>query len=173
LIKNDENINIIPKLIYLRRNFEILNDKWDEYQLLSDLFHKRTKEKAKIDRKKREDSLSDENFDKSFQNWENKLKDIIAEFDYEELLKVVLDTNKLVKIYKDSENGYEKLQLFRIINGDFTKDDDFSDVMKKFINETYHIENDFIHQLNPRVYNLIPEFIVQECDDFISSLTTE
>jgi hypothetical protein len=27
LIKNDENINIIPKLIYLRRNFEILNDK--------------------------------------------------------------------------------------------------------------------------------------------------
>ena len=42
--------------------------------------------------------------------------------------------------------------------------------MKKFINETYHIENDFIHQLNPREYNLIPEFIVKECDDYISSL---
>ena len=42
--------------------------------------------------------------------------------------------------------------------------------MKKFINETYHIENDFIHQLHPREYDLIPEFIINECDDFIKNL---
>jgi len=45
--------------------------------------------------------------------------------------------------------------------------------MKKFINETYHIENDFIHQLNPREYNLIPEFIIEESDDFISSFSDD
>ncbi|MDD4151784.1 MAG: AAA family ATPase, partial [Candidatus Gracilibacteria bacterium] len=41
-IIKDKNINIISKLIYLRRKFEILDDKGDEYQILSDLFHKRT-----------------------------------------------------------------------------------------------------------------------------------
>ena len=169
-IIDDDEINIISKLIYLRRNFEILNDKWDEYQILSDLFHKRTKEEAKKDRQKRYDNLSDNDFEKSFKKWEEELNKIITKFNYEELLKIVLDTSELIRIYGKLENGYEKLQLFRIINWEFTKDDDFSNVMKKFINETYHIENDFIHQLNPREYNLIPEFIVKECDDYISSL---
>jgi len=169
-ILTDDTINIIPKLIYLRRNFEILNDKWDEYQLLSDLFHKRTIEEAKQDRQKRYEGLSNDDFDISFKNWEKELKKIIDEFNYEKLLEVVLNTPELVKIYCKLENGYEKLQLFRIINWEFTKNDDFSDVMKKFINETYHIENDFIHQLNPREYNLIPEFIVKECNDYIDSI---
>ena len=169
-ILKDEKINIISKLIYLRRNFEILNDKWDEYQLLSDLFHKRTKEEAKNDRKNRITDLSDDDFDVSFQNWEKQLNNIINNLIYEDLLEKFLDTNELVKVYDKVKNGYEKLQLFRIINWEFTKDDDFSDVMKKFINETYHVENDFIHQLNPREYNLIPEFIIKECDAYISSL---
>ena len=83
-------------------------------------------------------------------------------------MEVVNNAGELKKIYDNIENGYEKLQIFRIINGEFTKDDDFSDVMKKFINETYHIENDFIYQLNPREYDLIPEYIVDECNDFIT-----
>ncbi len=169
-IIRDDKINIISKLIYLRRNFEILNDKWDEYQILSDLFHKRTKEEAKKDRQKRYENLSDNDFEKSFKKWEEELNKIITEFNYIKLLEIVLNISELVGIYDKLENGYEKLQLFRIINWEFTKDDDFSDVMKKFINETYHIENDFIYQLNPREYNLIPEFIVKECDDYINSL---
>jgi len=86
---------------------------------------------------------------------------------------VVNNDNALKKIYNDTESGYEKLQIFRIINGEFTKGDDFSDVMKKFINETYHMENDFIHQLNPRKYDLIPEYIIKECDDYVNTLSKE
>lgn len=166
-IIKDNDINIILKLIYLRRNFEILNDKGDEYQILSDLFHKRTKDEAKIKRKEIIENLTDENFEKKFTNGEAKIKEITSEFEYVKILEIVNNTEKLKKIYNSIENGYEKLQIFRIINGEFTKNDDFSDVMKKFINETYHIENDFIHQLNPREYNLIPEFIIEECNDFI------
>ena len=167
VIKN-ESINIISKLIYLRRNFEILNDKGDEYQILSDLFHKRTKDEAKIKRKQIITNLTDENFEKSFTNGEAKIKKIISKFKYVKILEIVNNTEELKKNYNSIENGYEKLQIFRIINGEFTKNDDFSDVMKKFINETYHIENDFIHQLNPIEYDLIPEFIIKECDDFIT-----
>jgi len=166
-IIKDENINEISKLIYLRRDFEILDDKGDEYQILSNLFHKRTKKEAKEEAKRRNENLSDDDFETSFREGEKKLKKVISDFDYEEILKIIQDTEELKKIYKNTNNGYEKLQLFKIINGEFTKQDDFSDVMKKFINETYHIENDLIHQLNPRDYDLIPEFIVKECDRHI------
>ncbi len=76
----------------------------------------------------------------------------------------------MVDVYNKSLNGYEKLQILRIINGEFTKSDDFSDTFKKFINESYHIENDFIFQLNPTKYDLVPEFIIEECDEYIKKL---
>lgn len=165
-ITSDENINEISKLIYLRRNFEILDDKGDEYQILSDLFHKRTKEEAKVNR-----NLSDDDFEESFERGKERLGKIIPSFDYGSILIVIKDQEELKKIYNSTTNGYEKLQLFRIINGESTNNNFFrvSDVMKKFINETYHIENDLIHQLDPRKYDLIPEFITKKCDEHIST----
>ncbi len=47
----DNAIDDISKLVYMRRNFEIINNKGDEYQILSDLFHTRTKPAAMIYRK--------------------------------------------------------------------------------------------------------------------------
>src|SRR3989344_474651 len=172
-ILDNENVDEISKLVYMRRNFEILNDKGNGYQVLSDLFHKRTKEEAKAYRKEKYDDLSDEDFEENFKNGENIIKEIkgFSDFDYEKMFTVVNDKSQLKAVYNKSENGYEKLQIFRIINGEFTKNDDFSDVFKKFINETYHIENDFIHQLNPQKYDLIPEFIIEECDEFIEGLS--
>lgn len=166
----DEWCEMISKLIYMRRNFEILNDKGDEYQLLSDLFHKRTKEEAKTYRQQINQNLLDEDFEKSFNDGERNVKDIIKDFDYNQMLIIVSDKAQLKNIYNKTWNGYEKLQIFRLINGEFSRSDTFSDVLKKFINETYHIENDFIHQLDPRKYDTIPEFIIDECDDFINNL---
>jgi ABC-type dipeptide/oligopeptide/nickel transport system ATPase subunit len=73
------------------------------------------------------------------------------------------DGNKpdnLLKMYELSSNNYEKLQIYRMIK-DIKNDDD---VMQKFINETYHVENDYIFQLNPINYEVIPEYIIDECD---------
>ena len=42
----------------------------------------------------------------------------------------------------------------------------------KFINETFHIENEYIMQLNPRKYELVPSFIIDECNRIVSSLVT-
>lgn len=168
-ILEDKNIDEISKLVYMRRNFEILNDKGDEHQILSDLFHKRTKEEARKHRQENIDkNLSNKDFEKSFSNGEKEIKNFIDDFDYESFLKRIKNKNELKEIYKKSKNGYEKLQIFRIIDDEFMKSDDFSDVFKKFVNETYHIENDFIHQLDPREYDLIPEFIIEECDKFIN-----
>jgi hypothetical protein len=42
-----------------------------------------------------------------------------------------------------------------------------NDVIMKYINESFHIENDYIMQLNPHTYDFVPEHIVRECDDWL------
>lgn len=32
------------------------------------------------------------------------------------------------------------------------------------MNETFHIENDYLFQLNPCEYDTIPQYIIEECD---------
>ena len=60
-------------------------------------------------------------------------------------------------------NGYEKLQVFRLLE----LDQDHP-VIRKFVNETYHIENEFICQLDPSRFDLIPEYVITECDNIIA-----
>ena len=87
------------------------------------------------------------------------------------ILNRIMDDGEMIRSYQASTNNYEKLQLYRIIaSGDRSVDDGSSDVVKKFINETYHIENDYLFQLNPCEYEIVPEFIIKECDDYICEL---
>ena len=44
-------------------------------------------------------------------------------------------------------------------------------VIRKFINETYHIENEFIFQLDPTRFDLIPEYVVDECDKILEEFS--
>jgi len=161
----DENILIcnddINKLIYLRRYFEVLDDKSEAYQLLASLFHKRD---TPI---KFTNNGEVEMTPQEIDNATNIIKEKIVDFSYSEKLSIMLDVNNLKSIYSSSESDYEKLQLFRLIH----EVRHSSDVIQKFINETFHIENEYISQLNPRKYEIIPEFIIQECDRCI--LTNE
>lgn len=47
--------------------------------------------------------------------------------------------------------------------------DPANSVIQKFINETYHIENEFICQLDPTRFDLIPEYVIAECDNLLQS----
>ena len=153
----DENItthdeNII-KLVYLRRFYETINDKGHEYQLISNLLHKRNKPI---------DTGGEANVDMSEENIRvasNEIKSKIPDFDYGAILNKLMNSTEMIGVYKACRNDYEKLQIFRIIN-----DKHENNVVKKYINETFHIENEYICQLNPCKYELIPEFIVKECD---------
>ena len=43
-------------------------------------------------------------------------------------------------------------------------------VMRKFLNSAYHVENDYLFQLNPFVFNTIPNYIISECDREVAAL---
>lgn len=38
-----------------------------------------------------------------------------------------------------------------------------ANVITKFINESYHIENEYVMQLNPHKFESVPEYVVEEC----------
>ncbi|MHB8226209.1 hypothetical protein [Acidithiobacillus sp.] len=151
----------VIKLIYMRRHFEIADNKGDAYQVLSNVFHKR--ERA-IDT--REPKGSDDNHPEmeaaKFSSGCTEISNFLAGFSYPNLLNRVTDINALKSLYGASANGYERLQVFRLLGLDVE-----NSVIQKFINETYHIENEFICQLDPAKFDTIPEYVIAECDKIL------
>jgi len=154
----------VIKLIYMRRYFEITDNKSDAYQILSNVLHKR--ERA-VDT--REPKGPDDNYPEmepaKILNGCTEISNFLKDFSYPVLLSRVTDINTLKSLYSTSANGYEKLQLFRLLEFDVE-----SSVIHKFINETYHIENEFICQLDPTRFDTIPEYVVAECDKIVSKI---
>jgi hypothetical protein len=74
-------------------------------------------------------------------------------------LNRITDIGALKSLYGASTNGYEKLQSFRLLGLDIG-----NSVIQKFINESYHIENEFICQLDPSKFDTIPEYVIAQCD---------
>lgn len=150
--------NDVVRLVYLRRYFEVQNNKGLPYQLLSNLLHKRDSPF------KRENGQDIPMTTDEIKLGTDEIKVKMSSFDYAQLLKKILDKSHLTKAFNEAENNYEKLQIFRIL-----REGSQSNVFQKFIDETFHIENEYIMQLNPRKYELVPSFIIDECNRIISS----
>lgn len=160
--------DIVIKLIYLRRYYEVVDKQHAAYQVLSNLFHKRdTCFDQRLDR-------IDGNFprltDEEFANGCEAIRKDISDFVYEEALAKFKNNEELSILFNNCTNGYEKLQLFRIICGEsIDENDKEKSVLRKFFNETYHIENEFIYQLNPAKFDTIPEYIVDMCTNILAN----
>ncbi len=160
----DSEVNDVIKLIYLRRYFEILNDMGDAYQVLSNLLHKR--DIATDKRLEPVDGIYPSMTDEIFTKGVNEIQEHISAFDYSNILTQILENSNLRSLYATSYNGYEKLQIFRLMQTD-TESNTNNSVIQKFINETYHIENEFICQLDPAEFDLIPSYVIAECDQLL------
>lgn len=143
----------LVKCIYLRRHYEIVDDFGIEYNLLASLFHKReiptvqhvgvaSRNMTVTERAEAEKSVCEH----------------IPEFDYTALINELSDEGAMKAKFRSSDVGYEKIQLFRLINRDHE-----DDVIMKFINEAFHIENEYVMQLNPHKYESVPEYVVDAC----------
>ena len=160
----DENIagaaEDIVKVAYLRRHFEISDNRGVAYQLLSNLLHKRN-----VPFKKEGGSEIPLSADE-IASATKEIRQKMSSFDYKRLLSRVSDTSLLKKAFISSSNSYEKLQLFRLLQDQLTP----NDVLQKFINETFHIENELVMQINPCKYDLVPEFIMEECERLVGEI---
>lgn len=160
--KFESSIDIINKLIYLRRLIELSGNKGVEWDLLSSLFHKRYPP-AKLTESGIEE-LSDEEINSA----EKTIRTHIPDFVYEEQVERIKDSFLLKDLYYKCTSNYEKLQIFRLIfeELEFNKNDD--NVFKHYINKTFHIENDYLFQLDPSKYDTVPSYIIEICDKAVS-----
>ncbi|WP_394127774.1 AAA family ATPase [Vibrio hepatarius] len=153
----------ILKLIYLRRYFEITDEMGDAYQVLSNLLHLRTLEEAEDRRVDGSPIMEPEKLDRGIAD----ILDKIDGFEYGSVLEQLQAKESLKELYDNCSNGYEKLQVFRLFKEVDEELDVGNSVIQKFINETYHIENEYICQLDPTKYDLIPEYVAKACDEFL------
>ncbi len=153
----ESDMNSLNKLVYLRRLLEIQNTNELVWQLLSNVFHKREFPEYRFAdgtpnrlMTQEEVSIATE-FIKS---------NYIPDFDYNVEYQKTQNEAVMKMLYQNSRSNYEKLQLYRIMYNDNSS----NSVIKKFVNETFHVENDYLFQLNPCKYDTIPQFIIDECD---------
>lgn len=144
----------ILQTIYLRREYELRDDKGLEYNLLASLFKGRAVPTVQTVDGSREMTVEEKE-----QTQANIRAAFLPNFDYDALVAEVTDTNAIRAKFLATDVGYEKIQLFRIF--DIKHDDD---VIRKFINESYHIENEYVMQLNPHKFESIPEYVIAECE---------
>lgn len=166
----DSNTNNINKLVYLRRLFELQNKKGLEYNLLSSLVHKKDKPDRKNKEYDKNNSDSEEYVDlteEEILEVSKSFKDYITDFDYNIYLDKLNNDEKMLELYNNTNSNFEKLQLFRIIAWE---NKNINSVISKFINETFHIENDYLFQLDPIEYELVPKYITNECDKEVKKL---
>lgn len=153
----DNSLEMLIRIVYLRRLIEI-DGKKDSlaYQLLSSILH--GKPVPTIKESESERVMTSQEIDAA----QAYVKNEIAEFSLDAAMMAVSDKDKLKDLYCQA-GRYEKTQLFRIMCGTTN----LSPIVKKFVNESFHIEDEYLFQLDPAKYNSIPDLVVAEMDHII------
>ncbi|GAA4344312.1 AAA family ATPase [Pigmentiphaga soli] len=152
----------VIKCIYLRRHFEIINDLGMEYNYLANLLHARDVPILKS-------AVGDIAMDaQQVADAEAGIKKFIPTFNYASVLAIIKDKAEMKRRFTDATVGYDKIQLFRIYKEVHSSANGEQDgILQKFVNESFHIENEYVMQLNPHKFDNVPEYVVQECDRLV------
>lgn len=166
---NEDN-NIISRICFLRKYLEHIstkkNSEENAYNILSSIIHGDNLRK-KIDDEQYEDLSVDE-----IKNGEEWIKQFIKTFDSNKILRDNINNKYILDSYKTETNNYIKIQLFRVYlesSGNRNKLKERNSIVLKYIDEIYHIENDYIFSLDLIKFDIIPDFIINSIDEFMSS----
>ena len=169
IAKNSE-VNVVSRIAFLRKLCELNGREgaWGEaYEILSSLVHA-----AEIRRKLSNDTYI-EMGEEEIASGTDKIKEYIADFDYEQIKASIYSVLGIQSLYANETNAYLKVQLFRAIceiAEDKIRLTPFDDAWYKFIDETYHIENDYLHYLDILKFNVVPNYISDKVDEIMNGL---
>lgn len=183
-IKNDDLVNtveltkkiaidmereMVVRVVNLRKHIELVRPNFSEtpiYEVLSNLIHGRdialTNNEEKLD-------------EHIFKNGCLEMANYLDGLSYDDVLSE-LKVEKLLEIIK-SPYIYDKIITLRLLFERF--DRLLSKLRKKYpaaykyVNETNHVENDYIFQLDPFKYFSIPKLYRDELEEFINSERNE
>jgi ABC-type Mn2+/Zn2+ transport system ATPase subunit len=159
----DKNIALstddLIKCIYLRRRYEVHGALGPEYDVLSSLLHLRTTPDRKVDGEEERVPLDPAVIAAAT----SAIKEFIPAFDYAATVRELNNPSVLKAKFDATNVGYEKLQIFRVMSQREPEKLKGDNAFKKFVNESYHIENEYVMQLNPKDFDAVPEYVIEAC----------
>ena len=98
---------------------------------------------------------------------QNEIKKYINEFDYTEVLNRYYNKEYILEEFFKEKNNYIKSQLFRIYLEISRERDSLDNNLLKFIDEIYHIENDYIFTIDLIKFDTIPDYIMDKINEYM------
>lgn len=166
-LARDTTVDIVVRIGSLRKFIEHQHknprETSEAYNVLSSLIHGRS---ALTCCDARGDKLTDEQKIKG----SNFIKKFIPEFDYAATLEQC-DAPNLLDRYSTEGSSYIKMLILRA----YTERNEearerlrkTNDALRKYVDETHHIENDYIYSLDVRRFDVVPDYYLRGADLFM------
>lgn len=166
-LAKDGNIDIAARIGCLRKfiehQYKNPQSESDAYNILSSLIHGRIAPTSDADGEKK---LTAGEIEEGV----GYIKEFMQDFDYATVLGQCAAKNLLSR-YGNEKSAYIKMLILRA----YTEQNiearerlrNMNDVLRKYVDETYHIENDYIYSLDVRRFNIVPENYIKDADAFV------
>ena len=158
----NNSLNPIHRFTCIRKllehtNSNIRND--TSYNVISSLLHGKEKPTYRDDSELNASEVSEA---------EIFIKEFISDFSYTQYCNDNFAKENLLNQFSAEDNNYFKLQIFRVILGVYNLRSKIqNDSLIKYIDEQFHVENDSIYYLNLTKYDLVPDFVIPTCEQFL------
>lgn len=163
----DNSINIISRVNFLRKYIEHISvENYEENQLIYDMLSSLVHAKNYPDKQVSRDThlkFTDEEFKKA----QDCIREYIEDFDYETIVNNYYNKEYIVKEFFKESNNYIKSQLFREYLEVSGERKNLDNNLLKFIDEIYHIENDYIFTIDLMKFDTIPDYIMEKINNFM------
>lgn len=134
------------------------------YNILSSLIHGRSEPTRD---KEGNDKLTDVQVAKGVEY----IKDFISDFNYATVLAQFAPECHM-KRYATEDSAYIKMLILRA----YTEQDSearerlrkHNDVLRKYVDETYHIENDYLYSLDVRRFSIVPDNYIADAERYVA-----
>lgn len=164
LSENAKNnaFSVMHRIICIRKLLEHTNGNLKHeasYNIISSLLHGKEEPTYLDDTKMEANEIN---------TGEAYIKEFITEFSYAKFHNDTFQKDKLISQYSSEHNSYFKLQIFRVILGVLSLRSKLDNApLVKYIDEQFHIENDSIYYLNLTKFDLVPDFVIPACTQFL------
>jgi ABC-type dipeptide/oligopeptide/nickel transport system ATPase subunit len=160
----DNSLNTIHRITCIRKLLEHTNKNLNaesSYNIISSLLHGKDKPTYRDNSSiKASEIIKGEAYIKKF----------IDDFSYAKYHGDNFTKDKLILQFSNESKRYFKLQIFRVILAVYNLRSKINnDSLVKYIDEQFHVENDNIYYLDLKKFDLVPDFVIPTCEQFLKN----
>ena len=83
------------------------------------------------------------------------------------------EVGQLIERYETETSAYIKMLILRAYTEQDAKARErlrrYNDVLLKYVDETYHIENDYLYSLDVRRFNIVPDNYIVDAERYVTN----